>query len=268
MKWMKNSPNFFGLTEEGLDKIESLCRDGNTMWFPRGRMMSAYTWDREEQQPDARNAPSFDDVMDKLKDVAECAIVDSVARILRHMIARDITLIPANIPAAPLASEVIKFGDRLLGIELAYTDGDTAREVKQEYRGILNNIYSWGRNSNGAHMKWTGADRETFSAEFNVPDLSYYTRIRRKGFERGRKRSAIESAYDRSKCPKCATIYEFCEDEDCDSVSPRHGDSSSSHSSHHSGDSWWSSGSQSSGWNGWYDKRPSNHWSWGDEHSQ
>ncbi len=113
MKWMKNSPNFFGLTEEGQDKVESLCRNGNMMWFPRGRMMEAYSWDREQQQPDV-NAPSFDEVMDKLKDVAECAIVDSVARILRYMIARDITLIPGNIPAAPLASEVIKFGDRLL----------------------------------------------------------------------------------------------------------------------------------------------------------
>ncbi len=98
-------------------------------------MMKAYTWDRETQQPNVNDAPTFDDVIDALEDEAERAIVNAVGRILRHMIARDITLIPANIPAAPLASEVIIFGERLLGIELAYTDGDTAKEVTPEYRG-------------------------------------------------------------------------------------------------------------------------------------
>ena len=100
--------------------------------------MRSDSWNREQQELGA-DAPSFDEVMEKLKDAAECGVVNSAARILRHMISRDITLIPGNIPDAPLATEVIQFGDRLLGIELAYTDGDTAKDVKPEYSGILNN---------------------------------------------------------------------------------------------------------------------------------
>ncbi len=37
MKWIRNSPVFFALTEDGLEKVESLCRYGNSMWFPRGK---------------------------------------------------------------------------------------------------------------------------------------------------------------------------------------------------------------------------------------
>ncbi len=170
------------------------------------------------------------------------------------MISQGITLIPRNIPDAPLATEVIRFGSAFLGIELAFVDGDTAKNVKPEYRALLKVVYSWGRNSNGAHMKWTVADREAFSAEYNVPDLSFYTRVRRKIFERGQKRTGLQAAYDRSKYPKCATIYEFVGDEEYGSVCSQHGDSSSS-----SHDSWWTPASQSSGWTGWNDKR----WSWG-----
>ena len=63
--------------------------------------MQAYTWDREAQQPNVNDAPTFDDVIDALEDEAERAIVNAASRILRHMVAEGITLIPSNIPAAP-----------------------------------------------------------------------------------------------------------------------------------------------------------------------
>ncbi len=160
---------------------------------------------------------------------------------------------------SPLAAEVIRFGSAYLGIELAFIDGDTARDVRPEYKALLKNVYSWGRNSNGAHMNWTVADREAFSAEYDIPDLSYYTRKRRIEVERGLKRTSLQSAYELSKHPRCTTVYESVEDEDYDNVSPRHGDSSSSSHS-----SWWAPTSRSSGWSGWNDRS----WNWGERHYQ
>ncbi len=257
MKWMKGSPTFYGLTDEGVAKVVALCENGNTMWFPRGRTVKPYTWDRENQRL-GHDAPSFDYVMSKLS-LAERGVVNAAARILRYMSYRHITLITTNIPNAPLAAEVIRFGNDFLGIELAFVDGDTARDVRPEYKALLKNVYSWGRNSNGAHMNWTVADREAFSAEYDIPDLSYYTRKRRLKVERGMKSTSLQSAYEISKHPRCTTVYEV-DEEDYDNVSSRNGDSSAC--SHHG---WWAPSSRPSGW---CDRDNRRSWNWGDRHYQ